>query len=253
MLYVSIKPGDMENPKSLYLFISPNRPPNTPNNPNPSNGQPNVNIHSTLNWTGGDPDGDPVTYDVYFGTTSIPPKVSSNQSTAAYNPGALNYSQTYFWKIVAWDNHGASMLGPIWQFITEDQNTPPQKPAKPAGQTSGDAGTVYTYITSTTDPDEDQLYYKWDWGDENYSAWLGPSDSGGEVSASHTWIKGTYAIKVKAKDTSGAESPWSDPLPITMPLDVVSGNTLLLKQVNQFPNAFPLGFDFFGHPTNEKK
>jgi hypothetical protein len=35
---------------------------------------------------------------------------------------------------------------------------------------------------------------------------------------SHIWnTQGSYSIKVKAKDASGAESVWSDPLPVSMP------------------------------------
>ncbi|RLF30793.1 MAG: hypothetical protein DRJ99_01480 [Thermoplasmata archaeon] len=98
------------------------------------------------------------------------------------------------------------------------ENKPPNKPNKPSGPTSGKAGTSYTYSTSTTDPDEDQVYYWFDWGDRTNSGWLGPYNSGQTVGASHTWSeKGSYDIKVKAKDTNDAESDWSDPLPITMP------------------------------------
>ena len=106
-------------------------------------------------------------------------------------------------------------------FVVEcpkKENKPPNKPNKPSGPTSGKAGTSYTYSTSTTDPDGDQVYYWFDWGDGTNSGWLGPYNSGQTVSASHTWSeKGSYNIKVKAKDTNDAESDWSDPLPITMP------------------------------------
>lgn len=43
-----------------------NNPPYTPSNPNPSNGSINVSLMSSMRWTGGDPDGDPVIYDVYM-------------------------------------------------------------------------------------------------------------------------------------------------------------------------------------------
>jgi hypothetical protein len=60
------------------------------------------------------------------------------------------------------------------------------------------------------DPDEDQIYYLWSWGDGNISNWEGPYNSGEIVNASHTWSqKGTYLIKVKAKDQF-EESEWSD-------------------------------------------
>ncbi len=97
-----------------------NSAPNTPSNPSPSNGASNQSIDISLNWTGGDPDpGDTVKYDVYFGTSSNPPLVSSNLANTAYNPGALNYSVTYYWKISAKDNHGSSTVGAIWSFTTE--------------------------------------------------------------------------------------------------------------------------------------
>ena len=112
---------------SLQLtVIMANHPPNTPSNPNPTNGASNVDINADLSWTGGDPDScDTVTYDVYFGTTSPPPKVVGNQSDTSYNPGTMNYNTHYYWKIVAWDNHGASTTGLIWEFTTVLDTTPP--------------------------------------------------------------------------------------------------------------------------------
>ena len=43
-----------------------NNPPYTPSIPNPSNGSINVTLMSSIRWTGGDPDGNPVIYDVYM-------------------------------------------------------------------------------------------------------------------------------------------------------------------------------------------
>ena len=97
----------------LWKFTTvsqPNQPPNTPSNPSPSNGATGVSVTDDLSWTGGDPDGDSVTYDVYFGTTSPPLKVVSNQSSTSYNPGTMNYLTTYYWKIIAWDNHSANTI-----------------------------------------------------------------------------------------------------------------------------------------------
>ncbi len=53
---------------------------------------------------------------------------------------------------------------------------------------------------------------------ETTSNWLGPYDSGELTQAKHSWGKGSYSIKVKAKDSYGAESEWSETLAITMPL-----------------------------------
>ncbi len=100
----------------------------------------------------------------------------------------------------------------------QDENQPPDKPDKPSGITSGEINNVYSYCTTTNDTNGDQVYYQWDWGDGNNSGWIGPSNSGVACEAKHTWTqKDNYNIKVKAKDIYGAESLWSDPLPITMP------------------------------------
>jgi len=108
-----------------------NNPPNESSNPYPSNGASDVDIHVTLNWTGGDPDPyDTVTYDVYLGNTSSPPKVVSNQTPIAYSPGTLDCETTYYWQIVSWDNHDASTAGPIWDFTTK-VNNPPNESSNP--------------------------------------------------------------------------------------------------------------------------
>jgi parallel beta-helix repeat protein len=127
----------------------------------------------------------------------------------------------------------------IQSLYDEYSNQPPNKPNRPSGQAHGKAGVLYTYTTNTTDPDGDQVYYKWDWGDGSFSDWLGPNNSGMQVSASHGWAKGSYDIKVKAKDIHGAESDWSDPLPVSMPR-TISINSLLLKFFERFPHAFPI-------------
>ncbi|HKI78174.1 MAG TPA: discoidin domain-containing protein [Ignavibacteriaceae bacterium] len=92
--------------------------PNPPAGPTPTNGAINQPISSTLSWNCSDPNGDPLTYSVYFGTTSNPPLVASNQSNASYVPGQLNNNTTYYWKIVAKDNLGATTSSPIWNFLT---------------------------------------------------------------------------------------------------------------------------------------
>jgi hypothetical protein len=112
----------------------PNQPPYVPNNPFPVNGSTSVSVNVDLSWQGGDPDaGDTVTYDVYFGTSSSPSIVSHNQSSLSYDPGTLDYYTSYYWKIVAWDNHGATSIGPLWHFTTAPMpNQPPYVPSSPS-------------------------------------------------------------------------------------------------------------------------
>lgn len=121
-------------------------------------------------------------------------------------------------------------------------NHPPEQPQRPSGETAGNAGTFYTYSTVTTDIDEDNVSYLWDWGDGNFSDWLGPCASGATVTAQKSWgTKGTYSVKVKAKDVYGNESAWSEPLSVTMPKNQIS----LVSFVEILEQLFPKLFLFF--------
>ena len=107
------------------------------------------------------------------------------------------------------------------------------------GQTYGNAGEEYYYITSADDPDMDPIYYKFDWGDDSFTDWFGPYISGTDASESHTWSVGVYDIRVKAKDTRGVETNWSDPFRITMPRN--RANFLIIfNLIERFLNTIPI-------------
>ena len=94
----------------------------------------------------------------------------------------------------------------------------PNKPSRPSGKAKGTPGNTYSYTSSTTDNEGDQIYYWFDWGDGSNSDWLGPYNSGDSITADHKWSsRGTYSVKVKAKDTEEHVSKWSDPLSVSMP------------------------------------
>ncbi len=117
---------------------------------------------------------------------------------------------------------------------TESENLPPEVPERPTGETNGKIGTNYTYSTVTTDPDDDQVYYQWKWGDGETSTWLGPFDSGVSHQAKHSWdTKGSYEIQVRSKDIHNATSDWSDPLPVKMPYFSVF--TFIDRLIERFP------------------
>lgn len=100
----------------------------------------------------------------------------------------------------------------------QKESEPPFKPEMPSGERNGKIGEEYTYTTITTDPDGDDIYYRFDWGDETYSSWIGPVSSGTEVQATHTWNKqGEYEIRAQARDEHGKISEWSDTNPVSMP------------------------------------
>jgi len=117
----------------------------------------------------------------------------------------------------------------------------PEKPQKPDGPSSGGTGVEYAYTTSTTDPDGDQVYYLFDWGDGKFSEYIGPYNPGGTVEASHKWDKkGDYQVRVKAKDEHGVQSEWSDPLPVIMPKNRALENINFLRLFDCLTSRFPV-------------
>lgn len=146
-----------------YPLMEPwNILPYTPSNPNPYDSETNASINTKLRWKGGDRHpGDIVTYDVYFGTNSSPPKVVGNHSSTKYDPGQLNLITTYYWKIIAWDKYGVSAAGPLWHFTTGAvNNTPPYVPSDPEPEDGATNADVDVYLNWTGgDPDGDPLTY----------------------------------------------------------------------------------------------
>ncbi len=123
---------------------------------------------------------------------------------------------------------------------------------------------------SSVEPDGNTFYYYVDWGDEkvnNKSTVI----EGGNLDLQHIYdSKGLYEIKAKAIDTSEsasesaistfyiyynkssiyvlvAESPWSDPLPITMPYSYKPIPQFLELFFQRFPHAFPILRQLLGY------
>jgi hypothetical protein len=115
---------------------------------------------------------------------------------------------------------GVSLTSCIYGWYIPSFNNPPFTPDTPIGPTEGKPYTDYMYSTKTADPDDDQLYFLWDWGDENNSEWLGRYLTDEECKVFHSWVNiGRYDVKVKAKDINGAESRWSESLTVVIYLD----------------------------------
>lgn len=141
---------------------------------------------------------------------------------------------------------------PIIHITICEPSTPPMKPTMPSGPTSGKPEMEYTYTSSTTDPDGDQLYYLWDWDDETTGRWLGPYKSGETCEESHIWREqGIYQVRVKSRDFNGTESEWSDPLPVSTPKSKVI-NRPFLQFLEHLTNKFPLLARLLQLPVFEK-
>ncbi|MBM3435069.1 MAG: hypothetical protein FJY07_02500 [Bacteroidetes bacterium] len=102
----------------LRCLRNTNSAPVPPSDPSPADGAINQSINTILSWSCADPDNDPLTYDVYFGSSLPLSQVATGQTGTTFDPGPLNYSLTYFWKIIAHDDHGNITEGPVWSFTT---------------------------------------------------------------------------------------------------------------------------------------
>jgi outer membrane protein assembly factor BamB len=110
----------------------------------------------------------------------------------------------------------SSQEGSLYCFCDD---LPPAKPSRPSGSISGEVGVPYDYSTSTTDPDGNMIKYGWDWnGDKVVDEWTSFHPSGATVTTSHTWQQmGIHVVRVRAEDTVGIQSEWSNPLVVIMP------------------------------------
>ena len=121
-------------------------------------------------------------------------------------------------------------------------NFPPNKPAKPTGKINGKYNEEYTYTTNTNDIDEDNIWFKWDFGDGNFSNWIGKYNSGETCEVAYSWEeKGVYNIRVIAQDEHGAVSEWSEPLSISMPKNKpLFINNLIEHLMERFPILYQI-------------
>ena len=141
-------------------------------------------------------------------------------------------------------------FGFLHAFGAGEPNNPPDKPTI-TGPTSGKAGEYHRYTFQTTDPEDHEIYYYIDWGDDTSThVWVGPYNSGEALSLDHLYtFEGTYIIKAKAKDRYDMESDWST-LEVSMPKNKELNNLSFLQLLEKITQRFPiLEQIFFHHPS----
>jgi len=173
------------------------------------------------------------------------PNIGSNSRTNAANGiktfsiSGLTYSTTYTWYISCQDLSNGQWANQSYRFRTEsnpasnnqpngggtssndnppstpENNNPPNPPTQPTGPAIIEPGVSYYYTSSASDPDNDVICLRFDWGDGTYSNWTGFVTTDTTVSLSHTWMnESTYNISAIAQDENGANSSWSDTLTV---------------------------------------
>ena len=91
-----------------------------------------------------------------------------------------------------------SNIDSLWSILDNANSNPP----KPPLMWTEDFSTFHISIPGS--PVGDCVYYYIDWGDGNFSYWIGPYKSNETVIISHVWDnEGEYQIKVKGKNQYG--------------------------------------------------
>ena len=168
-------------------------PPSLPSSPSPSNGATDISTSPLLSWsTSASPNGDPITYDVYFGTSSssLPLVFSAKIGTTQQQNGLAN-STNYFWKVIAKDNHGNIATGGPWSFKTVSAVSAPVANFIAIPTTISAGGSVQFTDQSTNSPTS----WLWNFGDGATSASQNPS---------HTYnAVGIYNVSLTATNGTG--------------------------------------------------
>jgi len=205
---------------SSSINTTQDTPPKTPSSPSPSNGTTysEGDRPSSLSWVGGDVNNDLVNYTIYL-------RAGNSTFNASYIHGytenvtshsiTFAWSTTYYWKIVATDEHGASAAGPIWHFTTGAESSGPG-PGPGPGPTTGNKaptakaggpyigyvnGTVTFNASKSTDTDGRIVGYRWDW--TNDGTW--DTDWLTSPTTTHVYTRtGNYVVKLQVKDNGSA-------------------------------------------------
>ena len=72
----------------------------------------------TLSWMGSDPDNDITNYDIYFGTTPVPPLLKSANIGTTLSNVLVSSATTYYFQIVTRDSNNNTSASDIIQFNT---------------------------------------------------------------------------------------------------------------------------------------
>ena len=217
------------------LFYQPNYAPYLPYDPTPNDASGPTERSITISWDCTDPEADVLSYDIYLDTISPPVQYIGSVNEKTYQIDNLDYSQVYYWQIVAHDvtlwNHTTN--GPIWSFTTESA---PQEPSSGASTSGGGGGghstfhnfppvaeiTVDTYqayineyfhfdASASNDPDGSIENYYWELGD-------GSQQQGKTISHEYNDI-GEYTVTLTVKDNYGLTSKE------TVHITVIKANT----------------------------
>ena len=161
-----------------------------------------------LAWSATDPEGDPLIYDVYFGSTPNPPLARSGVTYIAWCiDRVLPYDTTFYWKVVAKDTcHPEGVSSPVWSFRTPSagDTEPPDLELNRGSLHCGSTGGEISFAWSATDnvTPSTRIKFRYRLDGKAWSPW-----STSWHSKSYSGLaNGSHQFEVEARDEAGNTS-----------------------------------------------
>jgi len=182
-----------------------NQAPNQAININPIDGATNVQLIENLQWTGTDPNGDSLTYEVYLNNILV-----YQGSNTLYNPN-LEYETDYSWKVDTTDEHGLTTEGNVWTFRTIDEpnQIPTGSITLPAGNQEVYPGSLITFESVANDLDGSIQTYSWMIFEGNIMVHENTNQNFQYVFNN----LGTFLVRYRVEDN---DNDWSEPDEVTI-------------------------------------
>lgn len=158
--------GVSHGPVWSFTVQAPNNAPYQATDLAPAGGFDTGTLRPTFTWSGGDPDGDSVTYRIQMSTDpslSVDPvyrdvvDVFSNTLDAD-----LSYATKYHWIVIATDEHGASVVSETEYFLTLNRAPVAQVIVENGASSVFQGGSLSFDASSSSDPDG-QGITAWQW------------------------------------------------------------------------------------------
>lgn len=233
-----------------------NLPPNVPSSPSPGAGAVSISVSSSLSWLCTDPDGDALTFDVYFGTVASPPLVAQNIAVKTYQPPTMTISTRYYWKVVARDATGGQTTGPIWSFTTR-ANGAPSTPSNPSPANNATSVALNPALSWSSTDDEPGLKFDVYFGTSTTPPLVASDITTNTYNPGPLSFSTQYRWKIVARDAQGLTatgSVWSfftaAPPTAYNPIPADNGfgtSPLTLAWTANQPNSQPVHCDvYFG-------
>jgi WD40 repeat protein len=162
-------------------------------------------------------------------------RISSGDVYTYYNEQALDIDYSPLGDLFVYGKSNGYVVCAKSPYLQENR-----KPGQPEidGPDKGIPGTEYIYVISAVDPDNDDIKYHIDWGDDT-SDITDYYTSGTDLIVKHIWTeKGSYKITVYAEDINGLSGP-ENTLTVNIPRNKIS-NFSFLRIFLPFSDFFPI-------------